>query len=129
MTESAATVAKRVARRVVRTLIGMREGLQSGDDSGLVNVWEEICVQVQDEESFFWEAYDHTVRSMVGGEVEGLPRPVLVALWQWLDSIGEVRDDDDAYCLDDVTEYVVREVYRMAEEWSNRRIRAYLARH
>jgi len=27
----------------------------SGDDSPLENPWEEICVQVQGEESFFWD--------------------------------------------------------------------------
>jgi len=30
----------------------------------LVNVWDEICVQVQGEHSAFWDAYDQTARDM-----------------------------------------------------------------
>ena len=44
--------------------------LLSGDDSGLKNVWEEICVQVQDEQSFFWETYVETMESLLAGYVE-----------------------------------------------------------
>jgi hypothetical protein len=35
--------------------------LLSGDDSCLENTWEEICVQVQQEESFYWDAYILTI--------------------------------------------------------------------
>ena len=44
-------VCQRITRRVIRSLRELVDGLQSGDDSGLTNAWEEICVQVQGEQS------------------------------------------------------------------------------
>ncbi len=43
----------------------MRDCLLSGDDTDLVSVWEEICIQVQGQESFDWDAYDYTVYDIV----------------------------------------------------------------
>jgi hypothetical protein len=135
MTESAATVAKRAARRAVRALTEMRKGyLLSGDDSGLVNVWKEICVQVQLQESVFWDAYDRTVWDIIYWDVKNLPQPVLTTLW--LETIpGEdwLCDQDEQvgavpYCVEDVVEHVKGILYSMAGDWSNRRIQAYLNR-
>ncbi len=55
----------------------------------------------------------NTVRVMVGSEVQTLPRPVLRTLWDWLDRVGEVPADSARYCVDDVSAYIVREVYRI----------------
>ena len=46
-----ASVLDRLVRGVVRDLQAMKDGLQSGDDSGLANIWDEVCVQVQYQES------------------------------------------------------------------------------
>src|SRR5215472_1762471 len=46
-------VAKRLTRKVIATLQQMREKL-AGDDSELKTTWDEICAQVQYEESFYW---------------------------------------------------------------------------
>jgi len=53
----------------------------SGDDSPLENPWEEICVQVQGEESFFWDAYLDTMRDFILGILIELPHRDQVALW------------------------------------------------
>ena len=135
MAESAATVAKRVARRPVRALIKMRDCLTSGDDSGLVSVWEEICVQVQFEESFHWWAYDYAVYDIVRWEVKRLPPSVLRPLWldtipgqDWLIEEEGEHPDSAPYCIDHVAEHITNIVYNMAADWSNRRIRAYFKR-
>lgn len=39
--------------------------MQSGDDNSIANLWEEICVQVQGEKSFFWEAYEDFIYSCI----------------------------------------------------------------
>ena len=36
-------------RRTVRELQALRDTVLPGDDSGLANAWDEICVQVQSE--------------------------------------------------------------------------------
>ena len=46
----------------------------SGDDSGLSNFWEEFCVQVQQEHSFFWRSYLDTLSMWINEELEKLPK-------------------------------------------------------
>ena len=53
----------------------------SGDDSELDTTWDEICVQVQDEESVFWDVYDEIVRDMVRAHVAELPKFEREAIW------------------------------------------------
>lgn len=72
--------ARRITRKVIADLQDMKDTM-SGDDSGLKTTWDEICVQVQDRESWFWDAYDHTVRSTVGVYVAELPKHERDALW------------------------------------------------
>ena len=55
----------------VNYLRGIQANL-SGDDSPLANPWEEIKEQVQNEPSFFWDAYLETMRQFIDGNVEML---------------------------------------------------------
>jgi hypothetical protein len=73
--------AKRLTSRVITALQRMTEGKQSGEDSGLENIWDEICVQVQCEEFLSWDSYVETVRAMIGGDVEALSLHEREALW------------------------------------------------
>jgi hypothetical protein len=129
----AEAICQRVSRKTIRALQKMTEGMQSGDDSVLVNVWEEICVQVQGEESVLWDAYDVTVKQMLSGELAKLPVYECEAVWlQTLEGQDWDAEDEDArsgypVAEDDIIEYVKRKyVYSAAADWSNRRIREYL---
>jgi len=51
--EIASIESKRIVRRVIQFLQQMTEGRLSGDDSGLRNVWDEVCVQVRGQESVY----------------------------------------------------------------------------
>jgi hypothetical protein len=131
--EIAKHAANRLARKTIRYLQSLKDCLQSGEDSGLANVWDEICVQVQQEESFFWNAYDETVRQFVAGYVEQLPLYERQALWlstdQGMDWDAEDRDGDPPILHDDIVEYIVQHhVYTAAENHSNARISRYLER-
>ena len=55
----------------VNYLRGIQANL-SGDDSPLANPWEEVKEQVQNEPSFFWDAYLETMRQFIDGNVEML---------------------------------------------------------
>jgi hypothetical protein len=135
VTEFAEAAAARAARRVVRHLQGLAgDSLLSGPDSGLVNVWEEICVQVQFQESVFWGAYVSVVEQYTAPVVAAMPQREGRAMWlqtpdgeQWwedLDGEGltpEVPTEQGA-----VVAYVVRRVLEIAADWSNPRIRSYL---
>lgn len=112
----------------------MDRGL-SPDDSGLQNVWDEICVQVQYQESIYWDAYDEAVRAFVAAAVEELQPFEQEAIWLQTPQAFDWRWDDEAeqerypVVIDDIVAYIVSEfVLGEAGRWSNTRIRAYLER-
>jgi hypothetical protein len=125
-------VAQRMTRKTITALCGRTE-TTSGDDSGLKTVWDEICVQVQYEESILWDAYDLTVRSFIEAYVEDLQPHEQSALWLqtdqgcgWACEEPDDRDDDPVF-NSDIVDYVVKDyVYIEAGRWSNRRIRAFI---
>lgn len=140
--EYAALAATAVAEGVVAALTKITDTL-SGDDSRLKNVWEEICVQVQGEESFFWSTYRDIMHDMVLAELEKLPRRDLVALWLQTDEGWDWHWDfqneetSDVYrpsetpsppCdLEAIANFVLEErLLTIAENYSNRNISAYL---
>jgi len=47
----------------------MTEHLLSGDDTGLKNTWDEICVQVRHEHSVYWRFYLIQIKSMISDEL------------------------------------------------------------
>ena len=126
-------VAARVAARTVRHLSAMPAGL-SGDDSGLRTAWEEFCVQVQGEESFFWETYQETVRQCISGVLSRRSRLEMVALWLQSDAaIDWLADNESGRELPgvyepDVVEFVYEVVRRLAEDSRNHRVVRFLAR-
>lgn len=124
--------AQRVTRQVIAALQRMKHTL-SGDDSELKTTWDEICVQVQQEESFFWDTYDETVRTIVGEYVNALPKHDREAIWlqtsAGCDWGGENTEEREACPVsnENIVEYLIHEyVYSEACRWSNARIRAYI---
>ena len=130
-------LAREVEKRVVQKAIAALQELDdtlSGDDFGLKNIWEEICVQVQDEELIFWDTYEAVARDTLAGILEALPQFECEALWmqtdeaaRWDCSAPETRD---AYPvnLQDVVEHLFQAVCESAGSWSNHRIRRYIER-
>ena len=135
----AADIGKRLTQRTIRTLQGMKEPLLSGPDSGLATVWDEICAQVQFEQSYYWELYDATAHQCVAGLVAELKEYEQFALWlqseagwswEWDLEHGQTNESDrPEFLLDDVIDYVVSDfIYKAAGQWQNRRIRTYIDR-
>lgn len=130
----AKNVAKCITRRTISELQGIKDML-SGDDSELANAWDEICVQVQDEESFFWDTYDGIVSSSVRTFLSEVPQYELSALWLQTDAGWDWRYEEpdsrhpNPVNDDDIIRYICSEyIYPAAESWSNSRIRAFLYR-
>lgn len=128
--------AARVVRRSIRSLQQITDARMSGDDSGLANVWDEICVQVQGQESFFWDAYEETAGAIISAELNALPPLDRETLWlatddgfSWL--LHSEDGDDPEFTpvdIDGSISYLLREVMNRAADWSNPRIRSYLDR-
>lgn len=127
-------VFSRVSQRVIKVLQHQKDSLLSGDDSSLTNRWEELCVQIQGEQSFHWDAYEELIAQLVAREIELLQPHEQEAIWLQTPA-GESWDNKDEQSreecpvrADDIVEYLKGEIYRTAGDWSNRRIRDYLER-
>lgn len=128
-------VCRRLTRRLIATLQKMNNGLLSGEDSGLKNTWDEICTQIQFEESFSWDVYDETVRGLAASDVEKLLPHEREAIWLQTNAADDWGCEDEsrrqAYPVtnEEIVEYLVHEyIYSEAGNWSNQRIRVYLDR-
>jgi len=131
-------VAEQAARRVTRKVIAALQRIKdtlSGDDSELKSTWDEICAQVQYEESFFWETYDTVVRDMLRAYVAELPLYEQQAIWLQTDAGGdwccEEPEDREAYPVrqDEIVDYLAGQyLYAEAGRWSNSRVRAFIDR-
>jgi len=123
-----------IMQKTIFELKEITETALSGDDSSLANAWEEICVQIQYEESVCWDVYDQTVRGIVAGHVEELSEEDKIELWAETDNGGEWFYDQGGetaqgppICEDDIVDYIIKEyLYKEAGDWSNKRIRAFL---
>ncbi len=133
--EKAEVIVARLVRSVIRELQQMVDPamLLSGDSSGLINVWDEICVQRQVENSFAWGAYEQTIRAFIDGKLEDIPYGTLRSLWlltpcglEWAEE-NQTRNDPNPR-LPDIAEYVFDEVLHKASDHTNARIRAYCDR-
>ena len=117
----------------------------SGDDSELRNTWEEICVQVRGERTFFWDAYECAMRDAVLSALVLFDRSVIENLWLHTDEgwdlrhdlgddlesgaserstylLPEIPVDEDAIAQDIITNHLIP----IADAYSNPRIEAYL---
>ncbi len=131
--EIALDAGRRIVDRAVGHLRGMGAQL-SGDDAGLKNVWEEFCVQVQGEESFFWDEYIQTVEDVLAGALKSARPLESTAIWLQTDEgrdwLYEKDQGNDSPPVSD--EDSVKWLYELA--WgradANRHVRvvAYLAR-
>ncbi len=131
--EFAQEIAIRVTKKTIRKLQKVKSTL-SGDDSGLRNAWDEICVQLQYEQSLFWSAYDETVQSFVLVYVEDLKPYEKLAIWlqteqgwDWSYDCDGERDDYPPVLIEDIVQYITKEyIYSKANSWNNNRIKNYL---
>lgn len=113
---------------------GCTDGLQSGDDSGLTNLWDEYCVQVQLQDSVLRSLYDEMIEAFIHESIGRLPFPQLTCLWlqtyQGADWTLSEPDDRaaDPVSADEVVAYLRSAVEATAADWSNRKIRNYFNR-
>lgn len=130
----ARAVCQRLTRRLIKRLQKMTGALHSGDGSGLKNTWDELCVQMQAGESFYWDAYDDTVKQFAEDEIEQLPQHERAAIWLQTNAAIDWKYTDEAervsdpVSTSDIVAYVVNEyLYNAAGRWENQRIKNYLS--
>src|SRR5438445_2183848 len=101
----------RISRGVVGTLQKMTEGMQSGNDSGLKNIWDEVCVQVQGQESSMLEAYLDTIRIVIVRTLPQVDLEAKQAIWlqtsNGLDWETNEKSENAPVDDDDIAEYIL----------------------
>ena len=142
----AQSIIDRLVRICVRELQKCKRDsgfMNSGDDSGLENLWDEICVQVQGERSVFWNAYeDYVIRLISKLLSDRCSENERKMLWLqteefqlWYDE--EVEEErlsqrfsadgmPDAYTIQDISEWCLSRVLSAAADYTNARIERYL---
>lgn len=125
----------RICRKVISMLTKIKDIL-SGDDSGLENAWDEICVQVQSQQSIYWEMYEAMIFNSIEMVVNDIPYHLQQAIWlqtragfDWLcdiDDQDEATDCEPSVYIDNILNYILGEILGKADEWSNPRIRMYI---
>ncbi len=124
----------RCTKQVIANLQTRKDRLLFGEDSGLQNDWDEVCVNMQSEPSDRWSIYNDTVTAIVKIQVESLKDCEREAIWLQTPRGGEWRSEScetrDAYpvCLPDVVHHILKSLYAEAKHWSNHRVRAYVNR-
>jgi len=125
---------KKVSNKVILEYQKMTEGMQSGDDTPLKSIWDEICVQVQGEESFFYDVYLDMIRSSIQFHITDLDNEIKQAIWLQTDQgmeweCGDDNHDKLLYCDEDIVDYILNHfVLSSAADWTNKRIEKFLER-
>lgn len=138
----AAAWASQLSETLIKDAIQSLEEMDSQEmlsgESGLKNVWEEVCVQVQDEQSFFWETYVETMEGLLAGFVELLDANARLALWTLTESGRDYIDEhqaDDGAALDipvdavEIVAMLMDGLLSAAANHESRSISRFLQRH
>jgi hypothetical protein len=121
-----------ICRRVIRAYRRMPPIL-CGDDSPLASIWEDICVQEQQQErSVAWEeSYEASLLGFLEGEVDELDDATRWAIWHITDAALDWRVDEtqppEKWSGEDLARFLLdRYVLPAAENYSNARIRRFI---
>ena len=119
--------------------------MTSEEDSGLENLWDEICVQVQGESSIFWDAYEEYVASLISTLLlnrcsENERKMLWFQTDEFNDWYTEVFQDEerlsqrffkdgmpDGYSEETVTKWCLSQMLSVAANYTNARSNRYLS--
>lgn len=138
ITDLANSECDRLCRRAIRHLQMSKDYLQTGDDTCLGSTRDEICVDVQVQESLAWDVYEVTIRATIRHDIESLAIHAARAIWlqtnqgsDWyVYNDNDEEETDVPICDDDIEDYLLNEYLLVAAgRWSNSRIRKYCERY
>ena len=108
------------------------DSMLSGDDSGLENVWDEICVLVQSEQSNFREAYENTIEQIIKSIFKNTDEEILKLISIMDDDEFELTVEKDfsytkyQFNEDAACKIVKQKVLMEAGNYTNERIEKYI---
>lgn len=98
----------------------------SEDDSGLKILWDELCVQVQDEHFQNWDLLDDMVFDICNDKFNDLPECIQLALTYQTHERKGIELEHGSISPELAAEMLQEEVYQYAMEYENPEIRKYL---
>jgi len=119
----------KIADSVIKDLMELKKDLLlSGGDSGLKNTWEEICVQVQGEQSFYWDSYEGTINNFIEKVFDEQPEVVrkLIMYVAGIDIEPEGTEDEPVYSWEAAIDCINDEIMMNAGSFENRNVTRYL---
>jgi hypothetical protein len=125
-TEHADRIVRRTYDRLANNVIQhLREipnsAKQSGADSGLFDIWEEICEQVQTEYSIFWDNYLDLVENACWQCCDKLDVALLKMLWLNTEAFIDWDEDempfDENDFMEGVSNHLTSRVLELAGEY------------
>ena len=119
----------KIADSVIKDLMELKKDLLlSGGDSGLKNTWEEICVQVQGEQSFYWDSYEETINNFIEKALDEQPEVVrkLIMYVAGIDIEPEGTEDEPVYSWEAAINCINDEIIMNAGSFENRNVTRYL---
>ncbi len=100
--------------------------LFSEDCDMLNNMWEEVCVQVQEDMGWAWSAYDYQVKELCNKTIKALPQSLHAALTYHVCQKYGLAYQPGAISLELVSDEVKESVYAVAYKFSNKRIEEFV---
>jgi len=118
-----------IAEKVIIELTELndKDFLLAGNDSGLTNVWEEICIQRQVEESVHWDAYENTIENFVKDEFDKQPESIRI-LVSYIAGLAntDYNSEEDQVFIEDGICAVKERILEKAGSYSNDNIYTYI---
>lgn len=130
--KQAKQILEKLYKRIIRKVQSYgRETMQLGDDSGLTNLWDEYCVQLQGEQGFGFNMVEDLVFSVCSSVKEELRQKDKISfntveLYLNADHLNLFPEDEMQY--DETTQILFNEVSAIAANYSNQRIDKYIYR-
>ena len=117
-----------IVKKVIWKLKRFKEFLLSGD-SGLNNFWEEYCVQLQDEQSFYFESYVDTIRNYIDDEISKQPIEIqnLLDFSENIDydESDEFNKDEYCYFRMDAIDKILVDIDSIAINYNGKNLKKY----
>jgi len=129
--------AQAIVGNTIHRLMQLSENWLPGSDSGLLNIWEQICVQVQGDLSLAWNDYAQLIDSSLVYAVAALAADERHALlikagadpeqhFKGHDTGLSGKDQSGPSEVDIIVHYLLDQLLTEAEEFDNENIRRYL---
>jgi hypothetical protein len=121
---------KIIKNKIINKLKKIKEPLLS-NDSRLKTFWDEYCAQLQDEQSFYFDAYEDTIKNYIIAEMELQPQPIqnLIDFCENEDFDQNNNADQFVYDRQKAIDEILQDIEIEASNFESKRLNNYLGNY